>query len=158
MKALAVIVFSIFFTAVLNHAKSPTSSPRMPSDELYRIEIEVFEYKGESEKELFKHLSSIAQEEGITLTIRNNGEPIDFEQLHENTPLKNMRLAWIIQLLCVPNNLPSYDYGEDRDHIIVTMKKKLEPNDTDNPVNSPENPKNHTDDWALQAGCLVSTL
>ena len=34
----------------------------------------------------------------------------------------------------------------------------LEPNDTDNPVNSPENPKNQQDDSALQAGCLVSTL
>ena len=34
----------------------------------------------------------------------------------------------------------------------------LEPNDTGNPVNSPENPKNQQDDSALQAGCLVSTL
>ncbi|MGJ8654782.1 MAG: hypothetical protein ACSHX8_16090 [Opitutaceae bacterium] len=130
MKTLALVISYLFVVASLGLA----SSPHMPSTDLQQIDVEVFEFKGTSENELFQNLKSLALKEGITLTIKNEGEPIDLGRLHEMTPIKKLSLYRIIQLLYVPNSFASYKYGEDRNHIVVTIRKKLEPDGTGQPM------------------------
>lgn len=134
MKILLIVVSLVFTTAVLSFASPSPSAPHMPSDGVKQIKVEFSEYDGKSEKDLFEYLSSFAEKEGITLTIKNESEPISSERLNQLTQLRGVSLYWIIQFACVPDNFASYDYGVDRKHIIVTIKKKLEPDSTGQPM------------------------